>query len=245
MSVLDHIRPIQAAALSDEDKEALYRETQSFRDKSALMDQAALRVGKLIGGTGAAIGVLGMICAATLFPLKQREVEYFIVDQARGYVGPAASATDAPRLFDRQVMESDVLKYVEAREDYQYETDGLAFHLVTIMSAPDEQQRYKEMHDAKNAPAKALGDRGYVRIDHIQMWPIGDGKRQSHEYVVKFTRRQVISGQPIPLQGNPYTAEITFELHPEYLMGREDRRRNPTGFQAINYIVHADGEKSR
>src|ERR1700759_1504275 len=119
MSVLDHIRPIQAAALSDEDKEALYRETQSFRDKSAMMDQAALRVGKLIGGTGAAIGVLGMICAATLFPLKQSEVEYFIVDQARGYVGPSASATDTPRLFNQQVAEADVLKYVEARENYQ------------------------------------------------------------------------------------------------------------------------------
>jgi type IV secretory pathway component VirB8 len=133
MSVLNKIRPIQAAALSDEDKEALYRETQSFRDKSAMMDQAALRTGKLIGGTGAVIGVLGMVCAATLFPLKQREVEYFIVDQARGYVGPAASAKDAPTLFGLQVAEADVLKYVEAREDYQYETDSLAFHLVTIM----------------------------------------------------------------------------------------------------------------
>jgi type IV secretory pathway component VirB8 len=53
-----------------------------------------------------------------------------------------------------------------------------------------------------------------------------------------------MSGQPVPQHGDAYTAEVTFEFHPEYLMGREDRRRNPTGFQAISYKVHADGERS-
>jgi type IV secretory pathway component VirB8 len=120
-----------------------------------------------------------------------------------------------------------------------------AFHRVTLMSTPDEQTRYKAMHDAPVAPARALRDRGYVQIDNFQFWPVGDGTAKTHEYVVKFDRREMHAGQPVPLKGEPYTAQIAFQFHPEYPMATPDRRLNVTGLQVLSYRIHADNPTAR
>ena len=69
-------------------------------------------------------------------------------------VGPAVGAADAPSLFSAQVMEAALQTYVELRENYLFETDSIAFHRVTLMSTPDEQSRYKAMHDDPKAAAR-------------------------------------------------------------------------------------------
>lgn len=240
MSVLDRVVSIRAEALPDEAIEQLHRQTSAYQHERALMGEAALRVSYWIGGAGLVVGVLGMACAATLFPLKTHDIEYYVVNQVTGYTGPAVGVKDAPSLFSDVVAQADVLKYVMARENYTYETDDLAFHQATIMSSGDEQRHFKEMHDAAGSPAKALGDHGYVRVENVQMWKLGDGKRQTQEYVVKFTRKVIRAGQPVPGTGEPITAQISFQFHPEYVMEPNDRRLNPTGFQAIEYRSRAD-----
>jgi type IV secretion system protein VirB8 len=244
MNALNKITPWRNAALGDDDKK-LFDDANSFQIDRLLMGRAALKAGFWVGGIGAAIGVAGMVCAATLFPLKSREVEYYTVNQETGYAGPSVGAKDAPSLFSAQVMEAALQSYVELRENYLFETDGIAFHRVTLMSTPDEQARYKAMHDAPTAPARALRDRGYIQVDNFQFWPIGDGKAKTHEYVVKFDRRMMQAGQPVPSKGEPYTVQIAFQFHPEYPMARPDRRLNVTGLQVMSYRPHADNPTVR
>jgi len=167
------------------------------------------------------------------------------VNASTGYVGPSVGAQDAPKLFSAQVTEAALQTYVEARENYLYETDGVAFHRVTIMSSPEEQVRYKTMHDAPVAPARALRDRGYVQVDDFQFWPIGDGKAKTHQYAVKFERRVMRAGEAVPSRGEPCSAEISFQFHPEYPMSLPDRRLNPTGLQVLSYRVHSDNPTVR
>jgi type IV secretion system protein VirB8 len=244
MNALNKITPWRNAALGDDDKK-LFDDANSFQTDRLLMGRAALKAGFWVGGIGAAIGVAGMVCAATLFPLKSREVEYYTVNQETGYAGPSVGAKDAPSLFSAQVMEAALQAYVELRENYLFETDGIAFHRVTLMSTPDEQTRYKAMHDAPAAPARALRDRGYIQVDNFQFWPIGDGKARTHEYVVKFDRRVMPAGQPVPPKGEPYTVQIAFQFHPEYPMAGPDRRLNVTGLQVMSYRPHADNPTVR
>lgn len=245
MTVLDDIVPNQATSLTEEGQDFLYQQTQGFQEDRAAMASAAIRTGFIVGGAGVAVGLCGMICAATLFPLKTHDVEYQLVNQTTGYVGPSIAAKDAPTLFNDQVAQADVEKYVTARESYVYETDDLSFHLATIMSSPDEQRLYKDMHDAPGSPAKALADHGYVRLDKVQMWKIGDGERKTQEYVVKFERKVYRMGQPAPQTGEPMTVQISFQYHPEYVMATADRRLNPTGFQAIDYHAKSDLARSK
>jgi type IV secretion system protein VirB8 len=245
MNALNKITPRRNSALSDEDKHRLFDDANSFQADRLLMGRAALKAGFWVGGIGAAIGVAGMVCAATLFPLKSREVEYYTINQETGFAGPSVGAKDAPTLFTHQVMEAALQTYVELRENYLFETDGIAFHRVSLMSTPDEQVRYKEMHDAPLSPAKKLGDRGFISVDNFQFWPIGDGKAKTHQYVVKFDRRVMMAGQAVPTKGEPCTAEISFQFHPEYPMATPDRRLNVTGLQVLSYQPHADNPTAR
>jgi type IV secretion system protein VirB8 len=245
MNAIHKLTPWRSEALADADKKQLFADGNRFQEDRFLMGRAALRVGFWVGGTGAAIGVAGMVCAATLFPLKTRVVEYYTVNQSTGYVGPSVGATDAPTLFTQQVAEAALQTYVEQRENYLFETDGLAFHRVTLMSTPDEQARYKTMHDEPKAPARALRDRGYIQIENFQFWPVGEGKAKTREYIVKFDRRVMPAGQPVPTKGDPYTAQISFQFHPEYPMALPDRRLNVTGLQVMSYRVHSDNPTAR
>jgi type IV secretion system protein VirB8 len=201
MNALNKIPPWRSEGLTDGDKKRLFDEANSLQADRYLMGRAALKAGLWVGGIGALIGVSGMVCAATLFPLKTRVVEYYTVNQNTGYVGPSVGAADAPTLYNAQVAESALQTYVELRENYLYETDVLAFHRVTLMSTPEEQVRYKAMHDDPKAPARALRDHGYIQIENFQFWPVGDGKARTHEYVVKFDRRVMPAGQPVPPEG--------------------------------------------
>lgn len=245
MNAISKLMPFRTGPLDEADKRRLFDDGNSYQEDRALMGRAAIKAAWWIGGTGAAIGVLGMVCAATLFPLKTRVVEYYTVNQTTGYVGPSVGAKDAPALFTDQVAEAALQAYVELRENYLYETDGIAFHRVTLMSTPDEQVRYKAMHDAPAAPARALRDKGYVQVDDFQFWPVGDGRAKTREYVLKFDRREMRAGQPVPAKGDPYTVQIALQFHPEYPMSTPDRRLNTYGLQVLSYRVHSDNPTAR
>lgn len=240
MNALSKIIPHRLSALTPEAREELFAQTNQLQAERMLMGQSALKAAWAISGVGVVVGLCGVICAATLFPLKTVDHEYFVVNENTGYIGPSIGAKDAPTLFNEQTIRFWLRHYVELRENYVYETDDVAFHQVSIMSSPDEQVRYKIMHDAPAAPARALRDHGYVRVDDFQIFQIGDGKQQTHEYVVKFTRKEMRAGQPVPLKGDPYTATIHFQFHPEFPMATRDRQLNSAGLQVLAYQVDAD-----
>lgn len=245
MNAIHKLTPFRNSTLSEEDQRKLFEDSSEYQKDRLLMGNAALRVSYWIGGTGVLVGVAGMICAATLFPLKTRVVEYYTVNQTTGYSGPSVGAADAPSLFNEQVAQFALREYVELRENYLFETDGVAFHRVALMSTGDEQVRYKAMHDAPASPSRVLKDKGYVQVQNFQFWLVGDGKAKTRDYVVKFDRFEMRAGQPAPLRGDPYTAHISFQFHPEYPMSSPDRRLNVYGLQVLSYRVDSDNTTAR
>lgn len=245
MNALSKIIPYRLLTLTDKAKQELFEQAGPLQAERLMMGRSALKAAWIIAGIGVGVGVAGMVCAATLFPLKTREVDYFVVNQETGYVGPSVGAKDAPALFSEQTTQYWVRAYFELRENYVYETDDLAFHRVTIMSSGDEQVRYKAMHDAPLAPSRALRERGYVRVDNFQIYKIGDGKQKTEQYVVKFERKEMRTGQPVPLKGEAYTATIHFQFHPEFSMATPDRQLNPAGLQVLAYQVDADAGRPK
>lgn len=239
------IPPERHVSLSEEDRKNLFGQAASFQEDKYLMGRAALRASYWLGGTGLFAGLCGMVCAATLFPLKTREVEYYTVNQTTGAVGPSVSAKDAPTLFAAQVIEAALQTYVELRENYLYETDAISFHRVTIMSTVDEQARYKALHDAAGSPARKLGSTGYIQISDIQVYQLGIGKFKTYQYLVRYNRKVMLENQPVPDRGQPCVVEVDFQFHPEYAMSTADRRLNVTGFQAVGYRVRLDASPAR
>ena len=101
MNALNRIAPWRSEALTDGDKKRLFDEANALQTDRYLMGRAAIKAGFWVGGIGAVIGVAGMVCAATLFPLKIRVVEYYTVNQNTGYVGPSVGRGRRPYPLQR------------------------------------------------------------------------------------------------------------------------------------------------
>src|SRR5579863_8309958 len=89
MNALSKAVPWRARALTAEEKKAHFAEVRSYAAEMTEMARAARRVGWIVGGFGVAVGVVGVGCAATAFPLKHTEVQFIVVDRSTGYVGPS------------------------------------------------------------------------------------------------------------------------------------------------------------
>lgn len=233
----------RAVPVPPEARQHYFDEVASYSSELARTARRARNAGWIVGAIGTAAGVAGIVSAATLFPLKRTEVQFFEVDKSTGYIGSSLAATDAPRLFSEQTAYHALRDYVDAREGYVPETDDLMFHKAAVMSSPDEQQRYAAMRKAPLSPPNVLGRTGYARVDDFHISPIGSGKAHTFVYLVRFDRVVVRGGQAQPTEH--WSATIEFQWHPELPMSAQDRLVNPGGFQAIAYQAQPDTDPSR
>ena len=235
----------QAEPLTSEMREQHYAAAQSFAGELAQTGRAYRRTGYVVGIGGAAIGVLGMACAALAFLQPVPPQHYIEVDSSTGWTGETVGPQDAPKLFNDRVIESALRSYIEDREAFVPETDDLAFHRVAIKSTPDEQTRYALKHDPRRSPDTApfavYGRSGFSRVDNFHMTKRGvDKKTHTFDYVVHFFKTEAKQGQvSIP---KPWTAEMQFQFHPELPMSQPDRLLNETGLQVVAYTSYQDNE---
>lgn len=247
MTAETNIKPIPSDELTAAAREMYFQQSQKLQQDRADLSLERAVWWKRLAITSTVVAVATVACSASLFPLKTHDVEFRTINFETGYVSPMISAKDAPAHYNDRTIHASLLEYVTARENYQYETDQIAFHKVSIMSTPDEQVRYKAKHDAPDSPASKLRDKGYVQVDTstMQFFPVGDGKRGTHQYIVKFERRVMLAGRPVPERGEPCTALVTFAYHPEYPVTRSDAALNPWGLQVSSYDSHSDVERKQ
>jgi len=230
--------------LTPEMREQHFADSRSFAGEIERIGRSNRRLGFVVGCSGMAIGVLGMVCAAWMFTRPIPPQRYIEVDSSTGWVGETIGPQDAPKLFNDRVVESALRSYVEDREAFVPETDDLAFHRVAIKSLPDEQARYALAHDPRRSPATApfvvYGRGGFARVDNFHMTKRGmDPKTKTYDYVVHFFKADAKGGQ---LAVRPWTAEMQFQFHPELPMNQPDRLLNETGLQVVAYSAYPDSE---
>lgn len=196
------------------------------------------RLAWLVGGTGSLIGVAGVICAATLFPLKHTDLRYIEVDTSTGYIGDSVGVADAPKLFSEQVAHQYLRMYIEARETYVPQTDALQFARVQVMSAEDERVRFAAWHKDPLSPAQKLGRTGHVEVDNFHPVLQGKGRAKTLEYFVRFKRRETQGATVGPWED--WTATVQFQFHPEMGMDAQERQINPAGMQVLAYHSYKD-----
>jgi type IV secretory pathway component VirB8 len=235
----------QAEPLTPEMREQHFADSRSFAGEIERLGRSHRRLGFVVGTSGMAIGVAGMVCAAWMFTRPIPPQRYIEVDSSTGWVGETIGSRDAPKLFNDRVVESALRSYVEDREAFVPETDDLAFHRVAIKSLPDEQARYALAHDPRRSPTTApfvvYGRGGFARTDNFHMTKRGmDPKTKTYDYVVHFFKTDAKGGQlTVP---RPWTVEMQFQFHPELPMNQPDRLLNETGLQVVSYSAYPDSE---
>lgn len=174
---------------------------------------------------------------AVLTPLKTVEPYVVRVDRATGAVEVLRGLQhDGPARYDEAVTKSFLATYVRAREGWLPQAAEANFRQVSIMSTPDEQQRWALAYRPTNpaSPQVAYGPAADVQIAVRAISFVAPGVANVRFHRTVRRGAQVEDSDWIATAGYAYTKAP---------MGESDRLRNPLGFQVSSY--RADPEVIR
>lgn len=193
---------------------------------------SALRSRRLAWITAAAASVLAgtsIAAVAVLTPLKTVEPYVVRVDRSTGAVEVMTALNRAkPVRYDEAVTKSFLATYVRARESWLPAAAEANFRQVSIMSTPQEQQRWAAAFRPSNpaSPQVAFGPNADVQVSVRAISFVAPSVA-----TVRF-HRTARSGAQVLETDWIATAAFAYAKAP---MGEGDRLRNPLGFQVSSY----------
>lgn len=201
---------------------------------------AAYRSRRLAWSVAAMAAVLAAAAAtavAALAPLKTVEPYVVRVDRTTGAVEVLRGlSSSGPATYDEAVTKSFLATYVRAREGWLPPAAEANFRQVSIMSTPEEQQRWALAFRPTNAasPQVAYGGSADVQVGVRAITFVAPGVAN-----IRF-HRTIRRGAQTEESDWIATAAFAYTKAP---MGESDRLRNPLGFQVSSY--RADPEVVR
>ena len=202
--------------------------------------QAANRSKKLawtVAAIASGLAVASIAAVAALAPLKTVEPFVVRVNQTTGAVDVMTGLKGSRDVtYDEAVSKFFLGQYVRAREGFLPPAAEENFKFVSIMSTPEEQQRWADFYRSTNAgsPQATLGPDGVATVAIRNIAFINDKVAN-----VRFTKT-VRKAQEV--QSSDWIATLTFTYTTAPML-ESDRLRNPLGFQIQNY--RADPEISQ
>ena len=195
------------------------------------------RVAWTVAVLASTVAIAASAAGAALAPLKSVEPYVVRVIQTTGSVDVITGLTGGRGVtYNEAVSKSFLAQYVRAREGYLPPAAQENFQFVTILSTPDEQQRWADLYRATNpqSPQVLVGPDGSATVTIRNITFINDKVAN-----VRFSKT-VRLGQEVKV--TDWIATLTF-AYTKAPMLESDRIRNPLGFQVDSY--RADPEISQ
>ncbi|AZS19443.1 MULTISPECIES: virB8 family protein [unclassified Caulobacter] len=195
------------------------------------------RVAWTVAVLASTVAIAASAAVAALAPLKSVEPYVVRVNQTTGSVDVMTGLTGERGVtYNEAVSKSFLAQYVRAREGYLPPAAQENFQFVTILSTPDEQQRWADLYRATNpqSPQVLVGPDGSATVTIRNITFINDKVAN-----VRFSKT-VRLGQEVKV--TDWIATLTF-AYTKAPMLESDRIRNPLGFQVDSY--RADPEISQ
>jgi VirB8 protein len=232
--------------LADESRKLFYEAAiarQSEIEKSA----KAVRLHGLIFGSGCLVVAAVAIASAAGVYFKTpvpNPMGYALIDTTSGAIVRPVPAQDAPNLFTESVRLRGIRDFIVACESYVPQTWAtLDWHSCMIHSTPDEQKRRDADIGQFGAryPRTVFGPTGWAMptqfLAFVKLGEVGTATNRTYQYQVRYERTEVVNGR----ESHPhYTANVTFQFHPELKETDADRLLNETGYQATSFSTVKD-----
>jgi len=208
---------------------------RSRRNDERKMTKVAWRV------AGAAIAFAGvaLIGALSLAVLKRPNPPAVLrVDAATGAVTVLPTVANGHVSWDEKTDRSDLRKYVETRESYDWETINDMYKFVALESNDNEKNQYDAFIRGPRGPLKVLKDQVRVIANVSVITFVGDTAQ------VFFSKRIVPlnSGMPVP-EPEYWIATISYE-HVNVPEHSDEQDLDPDGFRVISYRVDRDWSRA-
>ncbi|MFN3585799.1 virB8 family protein [Phenylobacterium sp.] len=195
------------------------------------------RLAWTVAAMAAILAGAAVAAVAVLTPLKTVEPYVVRVDRTTGAVEVLRGLSrSGPVSYDEAVTKSFLATYVRARESWLPQAAEANFRQVSIMSTPEEQQRWALVFRPTNpaSPQVAYGLAADVQVAIRAISFVAPGVAN-----VRF-HRTIRRGAEV--EESDWIATVAF-AYTKAPMGESDRLRNPLGFQVSSY--RADPEVVR
>jgi type IV secretion system protein VirB8 len=219
------------------DLKAYFAEAKSWDQDRLRAAERSRRVAWASAAVMALLAVSGAAAVAALAPLKTVEPYVVRVDRTTGAVEVMTGLRAGKDLtYEEAVTKSFLATYVRARETWLPPAAEANFRQVSIMSTPEEQQRWASFFRPSNqaSPQVAYGPGAEAQVA-IRAITFVAPKVAS----VRFHRTLRQGGQ---VTESDWIATLAF-TYAKAPMSEADRLRNPLGFQVSSY--RADPEVIR
>jgi type IV secretion system protein VirB8 len=209
--------------------DAYFCQVASYEASARAHDRREVCFAYVVGGIGAAIGLMGGAAVLALTPLKTVIPLVFRVDRTSGAVervydvrGGALEIADAEKRFF-------LWQYVRLRQIYTAAEAESNFNGVTLMSSPVVQNEYAAGFKGTNpnSPQVVLGQDGNATVRWVSTSFLGPKLAQ-----VRFV--QMASKQGVALPPQQMVATIAFDFAPGQVSATA-LNVNPLGFIVTRY----------
>ena len=219
------------------DLKAYFSEARAWDHDRLRAAERSRRLAWGSAGVMAILAVTAVAAVATLTPLKTVEPYVVRVDEATGAVDVMTGLKGGKDLtYEEAVTKSFLATYVRARESWLPPAAEANFRQVSIMSTPEEQQRWAAFFRPANpaSPQLAFGPAADAQIAVRAISFVAPKVAN-----VRFHRIVRQAGQ---VAESDWIATLAF-TYAKAPMSEADRLRNPLGFQVSSY--RADPEVIR
>lgn len=213
-----------------------FAKKQAFEKDRVYFYKTLSKVGFIIGGVGALIGVAGVVAVAALTPLKTTEPFVIRVDNNTGFTDIARSISNAQKTtYGEELDKFWLSRFVIERESYDWQLVQNSYDTVELMSVPQVFNEYRNYITSKVSPVSLLKENKKIKVKVLSVSFI-NGVGQ-----VRFSKQVVsASGEPDAVIPTTYwLASIAYDYNHDVKL-EQQRLINPLGFQVLSYRVDTE-----
>jgi type IV secretion system protein VirB8 len=236
MTAVRKIMPWTARPLALAARDAKHKAVLDLTGDSILLGRSAILAGWTIG----AVGVACLVAVIAIFlinpPVRTIEWRVETVDRTTGIIDEPVSIKNAPKTFSDATNRHYLWQFLRARESWVAADDSTNDHIVKIMSSPEEQAQYQAWRALPTSPMNTLKATGRISIDNLHYYPRPSDGDTLH-YLVTFER--TIWQDATKDSSQIWSADISFQWHPDAVMLPDDRQYNAGGMVVVDYSTNA------
>lgn len=205
-----------------------FENARSWEQDKMLAAYRSRRIAWCVAAAACVVAIVAVGAVAALAPLKTVEPFVIRVDNSTGIVDTVSSLSNSKNnTYNDAITKYFAAKYVRAREGFNMAETSENFKVVTLLSTPQEQERFAALYRGSNPESPQNLYRGaVVKINVKSISPIN-----SQVVTVRYLKEVRKENE---VKVTHWIATLTFAYH-RTPMSEGDRQINPLGFQVSEY----------
>jgi len=186
------------------------------------------RLSWLVSSLLFALVILLSLALWLLIPLQRYEPYVITVDKTTGYLEMTSALQPGPLSDDVAVTQANIVRYINARETYDYNGLGRDYKLTLLLSTGSAAEDYQSLFSSNNPKAldKTLGRTTRIHVTIKSVSLLNERTAQ-----VRFSTEQISGSETIT---NHHVSTLRFRYSGTPIKN-EWRFDNPLGFQVTEY----------